>query len=106
MSEGPLIRYRTVVSDSQRWEGFQLRPDDIIITTPPKCGTTWTQMICALLILETLELPAPISELSPWLDQVTRSRRETAALLEAQSHRRFIKTHTPLDGLPRAEGVT
>jgi aryl sulfotransferase len=39
-----------MVWDSARREGFELRPDDIVISTPPKCGTTWTQMICALLI--------------------------------------------------------
>jgi aryl sulfotransferase len=26
--------------------------------------------------------------------------------LEAQRHRRFVKTHSPLDGIPRVEGVT
>jgi aryl sulfotransferase len=48
MSDAPLIRYRTVMYDSARWEGFSFRPDDIVITTPPKCGTTWTQMVGAL----------------------------------------------------------
>jgi aryl sulfotransferase len=50
VTEGSLIRYSNMVWDSARWEGFELRPDDIVISTPPKCGTTWTQMICALLI--------------------------------------------------------
>ena len=45
-------RYEGVVFDSSRWDGFALRPGDIVISTPPKCGTTWTQMICALLILQ------------------------------------------------------
>jgi len=36
-------------------------PGDIIISTPPKCGTTWVQMICALLILQEPELPLPWS---------------------------------------------
>ena len=42
------IRYRNLVFDSARWEGFTFRGDDIVISTPAKCGTTWTQMICAL----------------------------------------------------------
>jgi aryl sulfotransferase len=92
--------------DSARWAGFDPRPDDIIISTPPKCGTTWTQMICALLVLQTPELPDRLSNLSPWLDMLTRSRKEVVALLEAQAHRRFIKTHTPLPGIPLREGVT
>ena len=34
------------------------------------------------------------------------NRAEVIASLEAQQHRRFIKSHTPLDGVPVAEGVT
>jgi hypothetical protein len=101
-----VIRYRGDVSDSARWTGFPFRPDDIVISTPPKCGTTWTQMICALLVLQRPDLGAPLSTLSPWLDMLSRARRDVVADLEAQPHRRFIKTHTPLDGLPAAPGVT
>jgi hypothetical protein len=99
-------RYQATVYDSNRWDGFELRPGDIIISTPPKCGTTWTQMICALLILQEPELRLPLDTLSPWIDMVTRSRTAVFADLEAQTHRRFIKTHTPLDGLPNDPTVT
>lgn len=99
-------RYRTIVSDSALWDRFTLRPGDIVITPPPKCGTTWLQMLCALLIFDTDELPRPLTELSPWLDAVTYDVDATIAALEAQTHRRFIKTHTPLDGLPFDERVT
>jgi aryl sulfotransferase len=102
---GP-VRYRSLAYDSARWDGFERRAGDIIISTPPKCGTTWTQMICALLVLQDPELPAPLATLSPWLDMVTRSRTAVFADLEAQDHRRFIKTHTPLDGLPLDPDVT
>src|SRR5580692_7496521 len=99
-------RYEASMYDSIRWDGFELRPGDIIISTPPKCGTTWTQMICALLILQEPELPLPLDRLSPWIDMVTRARTEVFADLEAQTHRRFIKTHTPLDGIPNDPAVT
>ena len=99
-------RYEASMYDSSRWDGFELRPGDIIISTPPKCGTTWTQMICALLILQEPELPLPLDTLSPWIDMVTRARTEVFADLEAQTHRRFIKTHTPLDGIPSDPAVT
>ncbi|HEY2430655.1 MAG TPA: sulfotransferase domain-containing protein, partial [Acidimicrobiales bacterium] len=46
------------------------------------------------------ELPAPLGELSPWLDWLVAPREQVWAHLEAQTHRRFIKTHTPLDGVP------
>jgi hypothetical protein len=94
------------VYDSDRWRGFVFRPGDIVISTPPKCGTTWTQMICALLVLQEPVLTQPLSVLSPWLDMLSRARRDVAADLEAQRHRRFIKTHTPLDGLPLDPAVT
>jgi hypothetical protein len=95
------------VYDSSRWDGFALRCGDIvIISTPPKCGTRWTQMTCAQLILQQPELPLPLDTLSPWIDMVTRARVEVFTDLEAQSHRRFIKTHTPLDELPHDPTIT
>src|ERR1022692_1256334 len=99
MGEQP-VRYRSADEDSARWLGFPFRPGDIVISTRSKSGTTWMQMICALLIFQTPELPAPLSELSPWLDWLGTPRDEVYARLQAQRHRRFIKTHTPLDGIP------
>jgi aryl sulfotransferase len=101
-----LRRYRTWLADSSRWEGFEFRAGDIVISTPSKCGTTWLQMICALLIFGDAGLPRPLTELSPWLDIQTDSISTVLAGLAAQRHRRFIKTHTPLDGLPFDERVT
>jgi sulfotransferase family protein len=101
-----LVRYRSLVADSARWEGFELRPGDIVISTPPKCGTTWTQMLCALLIFDGPRLPAPLDELSPWLDMCNQPLADVRAKLAAQKHRRFIKTHTPLDGVPLRDDVT
>jgi hypothetical protein len=103
---GERVRYKHIIFDNARWDGFELRPDDIVISTAPKCGTTWVQMICALLIFQTPELPDRLGKLSPFLDMLTRSREDVVADLDAQAHRRFIKTHTPLDGLPIASGVT
>jgi hypothetical protein len=64
------------------------------------------QMICALLIFGKPELPAPLCKLSPWLDWLITPREQVFARLAAQQHRRFIKTHTPLDGLPLDPRVT
>ncbi|MFI7596415.1 sulfotransferase domain-containing protein [Actinoplanes sp. NPDC049681] len=94
------MRYRSSDEDSARWDGFPFREGDIIISTRSKSGTTWMQMICALLVFRSPDLPAPLSDLSPWLDWLVVPRDEVFARLEAQEHRRFIKTHTPLDGLP------
>lgn len=100
------VRYRSPEEDSVRWIGFPFRQGDIVISTRSKSGTTWVQMICALLIFQTPELPAPLGQLSPWLDHLTRTCDEVYAQLDAQSHRRFIKTHTPLDGIPFDPAVT
>jgi hypothetical protein len=94
------VRYRSDDEDSARWLGLEFRPGDIVISTRSKSGTTWMQMICALLILQTPDLPAPLPELSPWLDWLIAPEAEVYSRLAAQRHRRFIKTHTPLDGVP------
>ena len=106
MPSEPLVHYESFISDNARWDGFAFREGDIIISTPPKCGTTWTQMICALLVFQTPDLPKPLDQISPWLDQLLRPLDSVVADLEAQDHRRFIKTHTPLDGLPFDPRVT
>jgi aryl sulfotransferase len=103
---GEHARYRTSLEDNARWDGLDLRADDIVISAPSKSGTTWTQMICALLVFQTPDLPAPLTTLSPWLDMKIRPVDEVLAQLDGQRHRRFIKTHTPLDGLPSRTGVT
>jgi aryl sulfotransferase len=100
-----LRRYRTLVSDSALWAEFTFN-GDIIISPPAKCGTTWMQMLCALLIFDTADLHRPLTEISPWFDAVTYDFGETRATLDAQDHRRFVKTHTPLDGLPFDERAT
>lgn len=99
-------RYSGFMADSGRWERFAFRPDDVVISTPSKCGTTWMQTIVGMLLLDRIDLGAPIATISPWLDMLIRTDDEVFDLLERQTHRRFIKTHTPLDGVPRHETVT
>jgi hypothetical protein len=99
MPDSP-VRYRSADEDSARWNGFVFRDRDIVISTRSKSGTTWMQMICALLVFQTPKLPAPLVDLSPWLDWLGAPREEVHSRLAAQRHRRFIKTHTPLDGVP------
>jgi aryl sulfotransferase len=93
--------------DSRRWDRVELRPDDIIVSTSYKAGTTWTQRIVSLLLFGSHELPAPLGQLFPWVDArffpVTID--EVRATLEAQDHRRSMKSHLPLDALPWDERV-
>ncbi|THV30801.1 sulfotransferase domain-containing protein [Glycomyces paridis] len=102
----PAVRYQSIFMDNDRWNGVELREDDIIVATPAKCGTTWTQIICALLVFRSPELPRPLDELSVWVDAYFRPHDDMLAFLDAQDHRRFLKSHTPLDGLPRDDRVT
>ena len=99
MPDAP-VRYQSAEEDSGRWSGFPFRDGDIVISTRSKSGTTWMQMICALLVFQTGELPGPLGDLSPWLDRLTVPRGELLGRLAAQRHRRIIKSHTPLDGIP------
>ena len=99
LMQSPVHRYQHVDWDSSRWDGFMPRVGDIYICTCYKSGTTWAQMIAALLVFQTPNLPQPLNELSHWLDLVTDSKEAEHARLAAQSHRRILKTHTPLDGL-------
>lgn len=96
----PPIRYQSADEDSGRWARFVFRPGDVVISTRSKHGTTWMQMICALLVFQTPDLPAPLAELSPWLDWLVLPQDEVLARLQSQRHRRVLKTHTPLDGIP------
>jgi aryl sulfotransferase len=93
------VHYVSADEDSRRWDRFRFREGDIVVSTRSKSGTTWVQTICALL-LHGPDLPAPLSALSPWLDHTIRPVDEVVADLEAQQHRRIVKTHTPLDGVP------
>jgi aryl sulfotransferase len=92
--------YRNHHLDSTRWDTFVPRADDIIVTTAYKAGTTWTQRILAALLFGPGPLPAPFQELSPWLDSRFMGPLEPMlASLDAQTHRRFIKSHLAADGL-------
>ena len=93
------VRYRSPDEDSGRWLEFEFRAGDIVISTRSKSGTTWMQMVCALLVFQTSDLPAPLARLSPWVDWLVLPWDELRADLSAMEHRRFVKTHTPLDGV-------
>src|ERR1700674_677703 len=80
---GALVRYRSDVMDSNRWQRFSARPGDIIISSPPKSGTTWMQMICALLIFQCTTFDRALDLISPCLDMQTRDIADVTAALEA-----------------------
>ncbi|HWT96803.1 MAG TPA: sulfotransferase domain-containing protein [Terriglobales bacterium] len=93
--------------DSTVWNDFTFRDDDIVIATYAKSGTTWTQQIISQLIFNGVE-NLPVPEMSPWVDLRLPAKAEKLAALEAQTHRRFVKTHLPVDALvfsPKAKYI-
>jgi len=92
--------YRNAVMDNRRWSRFESRPGDIFICTPAKCGTTWTQTIVGNLLWPDGALPAPIMALSPWIEAQFIPVDAMIPMLEAQTNRRFMKSHTAADGIP------
>jgi len=91
--------------DSTRWKWFEPRDDDIVIATSYKAGTTLMQTIVGNMLFPDGNLPGPASAISPWLDMRIFPLELVLGELEAQDHRRYIKTHTPLDGLPFYENI-
>jgi aryl sulfotransferase len=93
--------------DSTIWNEFKFRDDDIIISTYGKAGTSWTQqMIAQMMFGGDPELA--VAEMSPWLDLRVPPKQVKLPEVEAQTHRRFLKTHLPVDALvfsPKAKYI-
>jgi aryl sulfotransferase len=84
--------------DSTIWNDFAFRDDDIVVSTYAKSGTTWMQQILAQLIFNGAE-GLEVAEMSPWLDLRIPPKEVKLPEVEAQQHRRFVKTHLPVDAL-------
>ncbi len=93
--------------DSTAWDGFRFRDGDIIVGTYGKSGTTWLQQIVSQLIFNGAE-GLPVAEMSPWVDLRVPPKEVKLPQIEAQDHRRFLKTHLPVDALvfsPKAKYI-
>jgi aryl sulfotransferase len=84
--------------DSTVWNSFTFRDGDIVIAIYEKAGTTWTQQIVSQLVFEGAANVA-VQTISPWVDLPLPPAQEKLAMLDAQRHRRFVKTHLPVDAL-------
>jgi len=100
-----LREYRTWVVDSRYWADYVPRKDDIIIPTAPKCGTTWMQQIVSSLVFGDANV-RPLPMVSPWVEARFRhTAEEVHRALASLQHRRFPKTHLPIDALPLYDHV-
>lgn len=84
--------------DSTIWNDFEFRDDDIVIATYAKSGTTWVQQIVSQLLFNGAE-GLGVAEMSPWMDLRVPPKEVKLPLVEAQEHRRFMKSHLPIDAL-------
>ncbi len=98
--------YRGTLTNPDRWATWTPRRGDILVCTPAKCGTTWTQTMIAMLLNGGPDLPDKIGVLSPWVDSDLGEAEAVTRNLAAQAGRRVVKTHTPADGFPVWDGVT
>ena len=93
--------------DSTVWNGFPFRDGDIVVSTYAKSGTTWMQQIVGQLVFAGAA-DVDVGTLSPWVDLRVPPKDVKLPALEAQVHRRFLKTHLPVDALvfsPKARYV-
>jgi aryl sulfotransferase len=88
--------------DSTIWNDLEFRDDDIIISTYGKAGTTWVQQIVSQLIFDGAE-GLETAEMSPWVDLRVPPKEVKLPIIHAQTHRRFLKTHLPVDALVFSE---
>ncbi len=88
--------------DSTVWNDIDFRDDDIVIATYAKSGTSWMQQIISQLIFQGQE-GLPVAAMSPWVDLRVPPKVVKLPEIEGQTHRRFLKTHLPVDALVFSE---
>jgi aryl sulfotransferase len=96
----------TPIHDSRQWNDFRFRDDDIVVNTLGKSGTTWTQAILVQLLHGAPEAPR-VNNICRWVDCGFDQDGRLEAV-EAQTHRRILKSHLPLDALvfsPKAKYI-
>ena len=99
---------QTSMIDSTYWNDFEFRDDDIIVGTYQKAGTTWVQQIIAQFVFNGETEGMPVGDISPWLDLRLPPLEAKLPDIIAQKHRRFLKTHLPVDAFvyePKAKYI-
>ncbi|XP_076023190.1 cytosolic sulfotransferase 3-like isoform X1 [Genypterus blacodes] len=93
---------------TDNWEkvqNFQARPDDVLITTYPKAGTTWVSNILDLLYFGQTERQTsiPIYTRVPFLELISPPLMiGTEDIEQLPTSPRLIKTHLPVQFLPKS----
>lgn len=82
---------------------FQAREDDILIATFPKAGTTWTQEIVDLIMLNgdvERSMRAPCFVKVPFIDLNPKPMLSGVDAANAMKSPRLLKTHLPIQLVP------
>lgn len=82
---------------------FQAREDDILIATFPKAGTTWTQEIVDLIMLNgdvERSMRAPCFVKVPFIDLNPKPMPSGVDAANAMKSPRLLKTHLPIQLVP------
>ncbi|XP_034028611.1 cytosolic sulfotransferase 3-like [Thalassophryne amazonica] len=95
---------------TDNWEkvqNFKTRPDDILIATYPKAGTTWVSYVLDLLFFGKIsperQTYIPIHERVPFLEMFVPSVRSGTDVADALTTTpRLIKTHLPVQFVPKS----
>ncbi|TWW56844.1 Cytosolic sulfotransferase 3 [Takifugu flavidus] len=100
-----MIHYLT--SNWEKVQSFQARPDDILVATYPKAGTTWVSYILDLLYFGQTsperQTSTPIYERVPFLERSFPNLDSGTELLEKlPTSPRIIKTHFPVQFVPKS----
>jgi hypothetical protein len=81
---------------------FHVRESDVLITTPPKAGTTWMQQILHQLRTGGDESFSSIDDVVPWLERKRsgKSLQEVLEYYESIPDPRVFKTHCTAEQTP------
>ncbi|KAM3617089.1 uncharacterized protein V6R79_002106 [Siganus canaliculatus] len=90
----------------EKIQNFQARPDDVLIATYPKAGTTWVSYILDLLYFGQTSIQRqssiPLHERVPFLEITIPSVISGSDLLDnLPTSPRLIKTHFPVQFVPK-----
>ncbi|KAE8577728.1 hypothetical protein XENTR_v10023028 [Xenopus tropicalis] len=86
-------------------EKFQARPDDLLIATYPKSGTTWmSEIVDQIVAVSNSERckTAAIYERVPFLEYAVPDMPSGTQALDQRASPRLIKTHLPVELLPKS----
>lgn len=80
---------------------FRARPDDVVISSYPRSGTTWMQYIVHVLVHGADTGFDHISQVSPWYERSLALGQKTARDFDPMVAPRVFKSHLPYAWLPR-----